>query len=187
MARRSRHARSNTWFALKAAYAQAVQELAAERSARFADQLNISRLTGLADELEAQLDRTTHELAVVRRELQVAREMGTRPDPNTQALALEATELRATIAEQQRALAHLTSRLLDLLDRSLPPSSPTPPSRPEPVAIPEVPARMPSPPDRGRSPAPVGRGTRVAPPSVDAGSGDPGEVWLRLAEQTTDA
>ena len=188
----ARHARRNTWFALKAAHARLVDELAAERFARFDDQLEIARGIGLIEELTAQRDEAVRELASTRRDLQQARELAARPDPYVQMLAGEASELRAIASDQQRMLRDLIGRLMDLLDRTSPVTSPPPSRLAPPTTIPMSAAGAASStrpqgaptPVENQPPVPADRGgeTPVRPP--DSRPEVSGRPVLILAERT---
>jgi hypothetical protein len=131
----SKHARPAGRGALKAAYADLLGELAEVRRHRYADTLEISRLTALVDALTIQVSRLHGELSSVRHELHDARVSPPRRDPYVEVLAVEAAELRAAVSAQQSVLVELTARIVALLDRG-PDVVPLP--VPEAVPIPVV-------------------------------------------------
>jgi hypothetical protein len=119
MARRrsARHTRPSGRGALELAYALLQDDVARVRSERYADHLELIRLTSLVEGLLPLVQRLGAELADLRRELQVARATPQLRDPYVEVLAAEVAELRATVATQQALLSDLTGRLVDVMSR----------------------------------------------------------------------
>jgi len=117
MARRShaRHQRPSGRAGLEAAYTALQVDLAQVRWDRYADHLELVRLGALADGLLTELRRRSTDIAALRHELQVARSTPQREDPLIAVLAAQVTDLRATVAEQQRQLAEATASIQALL------------------------------------------------------------------------
>jgi hypothetical protein len=117
MARRphARHQRPSGRAGLEAAYTALQVDLAQVRWDRYADHLEIVRLGALADGLLTEVQRRSDDIARLRRELHDARTTPQREDPLVAVLASQVTELRATVAEQQRRLAEATAQIQALL------------------------------------------------------------------------
>jgi len=117
MARRShaRHQRPSGRAGLEAAYSSLQVDLAQVRWDRYADHLELVRLSALSDGLLAELQRRSGDIARLRQELQEARTTPQREDPLIAVLAGQVTELRATVGEQQRQLAEATAQIQALL------------------------------------------------------------------------
>jgi hypothetical protein len=117
MARRShaRHQRPSGRAGLEAAYSALQVDLAQVRWDRYADHLELVRLGALADGLLTELQRRSTDIAALRHELQVARSTPQREDPLIAVLAAQVTDLRATVADQQRQLAEATASIQALL------------------------------------------------------------------------
>jgi uncharacterized coiled-coil protein SlyX len=141
MARRrsARHTRPTGRRALEAAHAQLEDDVSALRIQRYADHLELVRLTALVEGLVAHVQRLAIELAEMRRELQVARTAPQQRDPAVAQLAAQVADLRATVATQQSMLSELSGRLLDVMSRLGPDPWSTHPD----AASPEVPAAVP--------------------------------------------
>jgi hypothetical protein len=117
MARRpkSRHALPRGRAGLQAANAALTKDIAQLRWSRWSEQLELIRLESLADGLSSHIERFSTELADVRRELQLLRTTPQARDPYVEVLALQAAELRATVATQEAMLSELTARFHVLL------------------------------------------------------------------------
>ena len=168
MARRShaRHQRPSGRAGLEAAYTALQVDLAQVRWDRYADHLELVRLGALADGLLTELQRRSGDVARLRQELQEARTTPQREDPLIAVLATQVTELRATVAAQQRQLAEATAKIEQLLasaaDVHAAPAAP-PVANPYPAAVADVPAEpapeagppIPAAPDPAPQPAPA--------------------------------
>ena len=119
MARRTnaRHARPTGRGALVAAYALLESDVARLRSSNYADHLELIRLSALVEGLLANLNRLGEELSEMRRDLHNARSVPAVRSAEVEALALEVTGLRATLAMQQVSLTALTSQLAEVVSR----------------------------------------------------------------------
>jgi hypothetical protein len=117
MARRpkSRHALPRGRAGLQAANAALTKDIAQLRWSRWSEQLELIRLESLADGLSSHIERFSTELADVRHELQLLRTTPQARDPYVEVLALQAAELRATVATQEALLSELTTRFHVLL------------------------------------------------------------------------
>lgn len=115
--RSARHSRPSGRRALEQAHALLQGDVSTLRSQRFADHLELVRLTTLVEGLVAHLQQLSRELAEMRRELQAARTAPQQPDPVVAQLASEVADLRATVATQQSMLSELSGRLLDVMGR----------------------------------------------------------------------
>jgi hypothetical protein len=142
MARRShaRHQRPSGRAGLEAAYTALQVDLAQVRWDRYADHLELVRLGALADGLLTELQRRSGDVARLRQELQVARTTPQREDPLIAVLAGQVTELRATVADQQKQLAEAMAQIQVLLSAALAPApAATSAVTPDPV-LPPAPA-----------------------------------------------
>jgi len=119
MARRrsARHTRPTGRRGLEAAYATLEDEVSSLRVQRYADHLELVRLTALVEGLVSHVQRLAIELAELRRELQLARTAPQERDPAVAQLAAQVADLRATVATQQSMLSELSGRLLDVMSR----------------------------------------------------------------------
>jgi hypothetical protein len=119
MARRrsARHTRPTGRRALEASHAQLEDDVSALRTQRYADHLELVRLTALVEGLVSHVQRLAIELAEMRRDLQVARTAPQQRDPAVAQLAAQVADLRATVATQQSMLSELSGRLLDVMGR----------------------------------------------------------------------
>lgn len=189
MARRPvpRHARPRGRGALESAYSALVAELSEVRSDRYADHLELTRLTAMVDGLSAAITRLSLELAEIRAELRAARAVAPVDlrDPVVEMLADQASDLRATVAAQQASLNDLTARIVELLSRAAPETpepaaqavAPHPPNQDEPrvrvALVPPAgsyPALEPETSDRP-GPSTPERGAAVDAAAVDAAPG----------------
>jgi len=168
MARRShaRHQRPSGRAGLEAAYTALQVDLAQVRWDRYADHLELVRLGALADGLLTELQRRSGDVVRLRQELQEARTTPQREDPLIAVLATQVTELRATVAEQQRQLAEATAQIGLLLAAAAdaPAASAAPHiATPYPAAVADPPAEpvheagtpVPAAPDSAPHPAPA--------------------------------
>ncbi len=119
MARRrsARHTRPTGRRALEASHAQLEDDVSALRAQRYADHLELVRLTALVEGLVSHVQRLAIELAEMRRDLQIARTAPQQRDPAVAQLAAQVADLRATVALQQSMLSELSGRLLDVMGR----------------------------------------------------------------------
>ena len=119
MARRrsARHTRPTGRRALEASLAQLEDDVSALRAQRYADHLELVRLTALVEGLVSHVQRLAIELAEMRRDLQIARTAPQQRDPAVAQLAAQVADLRATVALQQSMLSELSGRLLDVMGR----------------------------------------------------------------------
>ncbi len=119
MARRrsARHTRPTGRRALEASHAQLEDDVSSLRAQRYADHLELVRLTALVEGLVSHVQRLAIELAEMRRDLQIARTAPQQRDPAVAQLAAQVADLRATVAVQQSMLSELGGRLLDVMGR----------------------------------------------------------------------
>ncbi len=191
MARRrsARHARPTGRGALAAAQVALEADVARLRSSGYADQLELVRLSALVDALVGQVQRLSLQLAELRRELHAARTTPPPPDPAVEVLAVQVSELRATVAAQQSLLSDLTRRLLDLMTRiEAPVVVPAPSPAPTPSAPPAFPVAAAAPADpvahvdlAAAQPVALARGN---PPPIDDALDDETVQRLRLIRET---
>ena len=95
---------------MAAAYTALEVDVARLRSSTYADHLELIRLTAVVEGLGAQVQALATELVAMRRELLAARSAPVVPDSQTELLASQVAELRATVATQQAVLADLTGQ-----------------------------------------------------------------------------
>ena len=116
---KARHARPRGRGALLASYDLLRAQAADAAAARFADQLDVVRLSVLIATLGGHLEQLVSELAAVRRELDWARTSPARTDRHIDGLLHQVADLRMTVDAQASGLAALTSQLTLLSARAL--------------------------------------------------------------------
>jgi hypothetical protein len=115
--RSARHSRPTGRRGLEQAHVALQDDVSRLRTERYADHLEVVRLTALVEGLVSHVQRLAVELAQLRRELQIARTAPQQRDPAVAQLAAEVADLRATAAIQQTLLSDLSGRLLDVMSR----------------------------------------------------------------------